>query len=148
MKTDMNYFLLWFAVLTVENENLLVQLIPSGEKNVTMTEMVVIVCKVKNASFMEWSSDEYIGEGQRLQYLFTDRTGDIRNSSKESDIFANLTSLNSTSFIIESELHITVSANYKRSNVTCHNPGNDEMETLTLILIGREECIVLYIHCS
>ena len=146
MKTDMNYFLLWFAVLTVESENPLVQLIPSGEKNVTVTEMVVIVCKVKNAAFMQWSSDEYIGEGQWLQYFVTDRIGDILNSFKESDTFANLTSVNSTRFIIESELHITVSANYTQSIVTCHNPGNNEMETLTLIPIGRKECIYSTIH--
>lgn len=93
---------------------------------------VVISCVTTQSAVIAWSSAEYIGDGLRLEYSVFNATGSISNSSKESETFANLTSVGK--FILESQLHIVVSANYPRFNVTCHNPANDEVERITFIV--------------
>ena len=95
---------------------------------------VVISCITTQSPVIAWSSAEYIGDGLRLEYSIFNATGSISNSFKESETFANLTSVDNSTFILESQLHIVVSANYPQFNVTCHNPANDEVERITFIV--------------
>ena len=105
---------------------------------------VTITCTTTNTAAMGWGSAEYIDDGgQRLEFSTDDPIGSIRTSPKEPTTFANLTNANGSTFIIESQLHVTVLANYSQFNVTCHNTGNSDVEVLTFI-VGKIHTILEY----
>ena len=90
-----------------------------------------------NSAIQAWSSEEYIGQGGiQLEFLTVNEIGRNLTSSKDSTTFALLTRVNSSADILESQLHITVSANYPRFNVTCHNPPHNLMKSVTY-LVGK-----------
>ena len=100
---------------------------------------IIITCVTTNSAIQAWSSEEYIGQGGiQLEFLTVDEIGRNLTSSKDSTTFALLTHVNSSADILEiqSQLHIKVSANYSRFNVTCHNPPHNLTKSVTY-LVGK-----------
>ena len=100
-------------------------------------ENITITCVTTDSAFTAWSSDEYIGQGLRLEYSFWSLSGSILTSLKHPPTFANLTSkfnVSSSGYILESQLHILVLVDYPQFNVTCHNPGHDLMKSITFVV--------------
>ena len=123
----------------------LIKLTPNNrQQNVIVGDNITITCATASSAFMAWSSDEYIGRSVQLEYFFVNETGSILRSPKEPATFANLTMVNSSVFMLESQLHIMVSVDYPQFNVTCHNPGNNLTKSITFF-IGKPCCRSSYI---
>lgn len=113
----------------------MIEIRPNITQLVREGDNVTVTCTTTNSAAMGWGSAEYIDDGgRRLEFSTGDPVGTIRTSPKEPTTFASLTSANETSFIIESQLHITVLANYSQFNVTCFNTGNSVMKSLSFIV--------------
>ena len=115
----------------------MIEIRPNVTQRVREGDNITVNCTTRDSLVLGWGSPEYIDDGgRRLEFSAEDDPiGTIRTSDKEPTTFANLTrlSVNETvaTFIIESQLHITVLANYSQFSVTCHNPGNSLVERLT-----------------
>ena len=96
-------------------------------------ESVTITCMTINSSIIAWSSEEYIGKGGRqLEFVTLDAIG---TTLYDSMVIANLTSVNQSALILESQLHIIrVSPNYPQFNVTCHGSVNSLNKSVTYIV--------------
>ena len=115
-------------------------------------ENITITCVTADSAFMAWSSNEYIGQGLRLEYSFRNLSGSILKSLKHPATFANLTSkfnINPSGYILESQLHIMVLVDYPQFNVTCHNPGHDLMKSITFV-VGKSLQVdpPIYFHAT
>ena len=106
-------------------------------QTITVGDTLIATCITSSSAVLAWSSIEYIGD-KRLEFSFVNATGSILNSTKEFGTFASLTHVNrsNSDVILESQLHIMVSADYSQFNITCHNTGNDKLESL-MLLVGK-----------
>ena len=112
----------------------MIEIRPNVTQRVREGDNITVNCTTRDSLVLGWGSPEYIDDGgRRLEFSAEDDPiGTIRTSDKEPTTFAILTSVNeTTTFTIESQLHITVLANYSQFNVTCHNVGNSVVERLT-----------------
>ena len=129
-------FSLLYTGLALQDGDL-IELTPNHQQRVMIGDEVTITCLTRNLTFMAWSSEEYIGSGLRLEFNFAHETGHILVPAEgNSTTFANLTRIiPSTNFacLLESELHITVSADYPQFTVTCYHPENDLMKNITFL---------------
>jgi hypothetical protein len=82
---------------------------------------VVFTCPVTSSGIQQWSSVDYVGDSEQL--LFSreiNRPGTEKRTANNNIMgVATLTMVDDIS--LESELRITVSADYPTSNVTCIN---------------------------
>ena len=113
-----------------------IQLMSDSQQNVMVGQPLIITCMTMESVSMVWSSEEYIGIGGiQLEYnTMNDAAGRIQVSSVTPTTFANLTMVNPSAFELESQLHITVLANFTQFTVTCYNSGNDISENITFFL--------------
>ena len=125
------------TILAFDNQTMDLIELSTNMQTITVGDALIITCVTSSSAVLAWSSIEYIGN-TRLEFSYLNATGSILNSTKEFGTFANLTHVNTSNsdVILESQLHTMVSADYSHFNVTCHNTGNDELESL-MLLVGK-----------
>jgi hypothetical protein len=80
---------------------------------------VVFTCLVTSSGIQQWSSVDYVGDSEQLLFSRAiNRPGTEKRTPNNMGV-ATLTMVDDIS--LESELRITVSADYPTSNVTCIN---------------------------
>jgi hypothetical protein len=80
---------------------------------------VVFTCLVTSSGIQQWSSVDYVGDSEQLLFSRANDTLGTEKRTPNDVSVATLTMVDEIS--LESELHITVSADYPTSNVTCIN---------------------------
>ena len=97
------------------------------EENITFT------CIVKGAHSLLWSSDEYIGAGEELDFTTEDQEGRKKYSDANPDTYATLINVvKSGEASLESELHIRSN---QSSRVSCKtgNAGSKQSYNFTVL---------------
>ena len=117
-----------------------VQLTSNGQKFVLVGSILNITCVASNTTFMAWSSDEYIGRTQQLEFNFRNLPGDISPPGKVPTTFATFVWASGPFnglYNLESQLQLEVLANYTQFTVLCHNPGQGSQKNITFFLVGK-----------
>ena len=78
--------------------------------------------------------------GIQLEFLILNMPGETQNSTMESGTFAILTMANRSQLVLESQLHIMVSAKYMMSTIVCHNNAHGVNKSITFSLGKPETC--------
>jgi hypothetical protein len=80
---------------------------------------VVFTCLVTSSGIQQWSSVDYVGDSEQLLFSRAINRPETEKRTPNNMGVATLTMVDDIS--LESELRITVSADYPTSNVTCIN---------------------------
>ena len=105
-------------------------------------QRVTFTCEARDASILEWYSDEHIGPGgDRIQILRNDdgndqtrRGGETVATTVSVDIYSGIT-------VIISQLHIMTSEQIPTSSVTCAINNNGPQETISFTTTGMKGVI-------
>ena len=98
------------------------------------------ICETRDSQVLAWSSDEYIGQNQQIEFLSIEREGTARPSSVDPNTVAMLTNVSQQNGIlmIKCNLSITVlqSISHQGHSVTCINVGVGTQNVTTFYLAG------------
>ena len=92
---------------------------PQNLSNIRPRETVVFTCRTTGSAIQQWSSIHYVSNDGRLLFIAADNTPGTPQRSPNNVSVATLTMV--SGLTLESELRITVSADYPSSDVTCIN---------------------------
>ena len=102
-------------------------------------EWVTFTCDARNASILEWHSEEYIGTGgDRIEIL---GSGDGSNQTRRGgETVATTVSVNTYSGItvIVSQLHIMTSGQFPTSSVKCAINGQGPQRVISFATTGMK----------
>ena len=87
---------------------------------------------------MAWTSDEYIGAGQRIPLTSALGAGHRQSALGNDQTVAVLVNTTTTTndVIVISELHIRVESTYPVASVQCVNGGTNAVTSTTFLLAG------------
>ena len=113
--------------------SLLIQLHSSPQilSNVRPGQSVIFTCATSQSEILAWGSVHYVSESGLQIFFGTEDTPGLLKQSTNIASVANLTMVDESRLILESELHITVSSEYARSTVTCFNNGQRVNESIS-----------------
>ena len=98
------------------------------------------ICETRDSQVLAWSSDEYIGQNQQIEFLSIEREGTARPSSVDPNTIAMLTNVSQQNgtLMIKCNLSITVlqSISHQGHSVTCTNVGVGTQNIATFYLAG------------
>ena len=83
-------------------------------------------CVTNGSATHAWQSDEYIGasasvSGEQLEFTYLDSPGDVLagDSPARAELIRRVLEVNETVGLLESELRVTVSADYQNATISC-----------------------------
>ena len=97
-------------------------------------ERVTFTCVIEGSNSMAWTSDEYIGS-DRLEFISIEPEGTTYRANLAVATLVNASNVNGQ-IILKSRLEIYVSSNFQISSVTCHNIGNEAVNTISFGTTG------------
>jgi hypothetical protein len=110
-------------------------------------QRVTFTCEARDASVLEWYSDEYIGSGgDRIDIV---RSGGGNNQTRRGgDTVATRVSITTYSgvTVIVSQLYIMTSERFETSSVTCAINGDGPRKAISFTTIGMKSRTVYYMH--
>lgn len=88
---------------------------------------------------LAWSSEEYIGRGNFLQFTTSNQDGDSTEGTRADNVTASLISVGSTNGIpsLTSELSIVLSVTFPKPTITCHSLSNGSESNIQFDVIGE-----------
>ena len=109
------------GISDAENNSSFVQLTSNPQNLFTLRpgDSVTFTCTTLGSALQQWSSVQYVGGNGQLLFFGTDGMPGMEQRTPNNVSVANLTMVNG--LMLESQLHIIVSADYPTSNVTCIN---------------------------
>ena len=113
------------------------QLYHNGEnQNLCPGEEVNITCEIRG-QIIVWLSDEYIGPGQ-IEFVFANSVPSTRISSVNPNIVATLIhlSVNTTEYIMVSQLRIIAQSQFLNSYVNCTEVATGNSTTVRIQVLG------------
>ena len=122
---------------------------PAQELNCTLSqgyyacpgERLIFTCLMRGSQVLAWSSEEYIGRDQQIEFLSIDRTGTTRQSPIDPNNIASLINISreNGTLAITCNLSITVlqSINHQGHSVACINVGLGTETVTTFYLAGK-----------
>lgn len=108
-------------ICSAQSDSSLVQLTsnPQDLSNIRPGDSVTFTCTTLGSALQQWSSVHYVGDNGQLLFFGADGMPGMEQRTPNNVSVANLTMVNG--LMLESQLYITVSADYPTSNVTCIN---------------------------
>lgn len=102
-------------------------------------------CETRDSQVLAWSSDEYIGQNQQIEFLSFETEGTVRHSSVDPSIVAMLTNVSQQNgtMMIKCNLSITVleSISHQKHSIACINVGIGTQDVTTFYLAGTYTCM-------
>ena len=106
-------------------------------------DRITFTCVTNGSASHVWKSDEYIGRGGiQLEFAVYHNPGETRNngvypSTARATLIANVRNENSTGGILESDLEITVVADYPTASIVCLDVDSGIPATTSFQLLGK-----------
>ena len=94
---------------------------PQDLTNIRPGDSIVFTCITSGSSLQWWKSVHYVANNGELLAFGTDEMAGTKKRTPNNVSEANLIVVTSNGLVLESQLNITVSADYPTSNVTCIN---------------------------
>ena len=123
--------------------------IPDSDNIVRRGYSVTFTCVVRGSNILAWSSPQYIGMTNRLEFSSVSHPSTIRKPNNYTT--AVLESVYHTTAEVEltSTLHIIVQPYFNVSTVTCHSVGTDQVKSVDFRFSGMhniQNILIAYIH--
>ena len=96
------------------------------------SQRITITCTARATNLIGWSSVQYIGRGSQIVFHSSQEIG---SSETRGDVVALLLSVtgDGASPVMETQLAITVNANYENFTVSCHNLDQGSADAVNFI---------------